>query len=68
MIFNVAAARMAGGLSDRARGACHAPGFADVVIAATACCHGLTILTRNVRHFAPLGVAAVDPFKTLPTK
>jgi len=42
-------------------------GFADVVIAATARCHGLTILTRNVRHFAPLGAAAVDPFKTLPT-
>jgi predicted nucleic acid-binding protein len=68
LAFDVAAARMAGGLSDRARGAGHAPGFADVVIAATARCHGLTILTRNVRHFAPLGVAAVDPFKTLPTK
>jgi toxin FitB len=68
LAFDVPAARMAGGLSDRARGAGHAPGFADVVIAATARCHGLTILTRNVRHFAPLGVAAVDPFKTLPTK
>jgi predicted nucleic acid-binding protein len=68
LAFDVAAARVAGGLSDRARGAGHAPGFADVVIAATARCHGLTILTRNVRHFAPLGVAAVDPFKTLPTK
>jgi predicted nucleic acid-binding protein len=68
LAFDVAAARMAGGLSDRARGAGHAPGFADVVIAATASCHGLTILTRNVRHFAPLGVAAVDPFKALPMK
>ena len=64
--FDLAAAIVAGALSDKARGAGHAPGFADIAIAATAQVHGLTILTRNIRHFAPTGVAALDPFDTLP--
>ena len=34
----------------------------DLLIAATAHVHGLTIATRNVRHFEPTGVATVDPF------
>jgi hypothetical protein len=33
----------------------------DGFIAATAEVHGLTVVTRNVRHFAPLGVPAFDP-------
>ena len=64
--FDLAAARLAGVLSDHARGQGHAPGFADVMIAATAQRHGLTILSRNVRHFKPLGVAVHDPFAYLP--
>lgn len=64
--FDAATARIAGVLSDRARGLGHAPGFADIVIAATAQRHGLTILSRNLRHLEPLGVAAVDPFIRLP--
>ena len=64
--FELAAARLAGELTDRARAAGHSPGFADVAIAATAGCHDLTILTRNLRHFEPLGVPAIDPFNTLP--
>lgn len=59
-------ARHIGRLSDRARGQGHAPGFADLAIAATAQHHGWTVLTRNVRHFTPLGVAAHDPFDTVP--
>lgn len=59
-------ARMAGTLSDLARGKGHSPGLADVAIAATAKAHGLTILTRNVRHFGPLEVAFIDPFERLP--
>ncbi|WP_244876980.1 PIN domain-containing protein [Acidocella facilis] len=43
-----------------------APGFADIIIAATAQHHGLTILTRNLRHFEPLGAAVHDPFVRLP--
>jgi predicted nucleic acid-binding protein len=59
-------ARIAGRLSDRARGQGHAPGFADIIIAATARQHGLTILSRNSRHFVPLGVPVLDPYKGLP--
>ena len=34
----------------------------DLLIAATALEHGLTIVTGNVRHFRPTGVAVLDPF------
>ncbi len=64
--FDVSAARLAGELTDKARVAGHSPGFADVAIAATAASHGMTILTRNLRHFTPLGIPAIDPFETLP--
>ena len=64
--FDVAAARLAGVLSDRARASDHARGFADIAIAATAASRGLTVLTRNLRHFGPLGIAAIDPFEELP--
>ena len=64
--FDVPAARLAGQLMDKARTAGHTPGFADIAIAATAASRRLTILTRNLRHFTPLGVPATDPFGTLP--
>ncbi len=64
--FDIQAARIAGALTDRARGLGHAPGFADIIIAATARRHQLTILSRNLRHFEPLGVAVRDPFAALP--
>lgn len=64
--FDLPTARLAGHLSDRARAQGHAPGFADIIIAATAQHHGMTILTRNLRHFAPLGIPAHDPFARLP--
>jgi predicted nucleic acid-binding protein len=51
--------------SARLRG--HAPELADLVIAATAHIHNLTILTRNSRHFEPLGVSHFDPFSALPS-
>ena len=59
-------ARHIGRLTDLARGKGHDPGLADVAIAATALQHGYTILTRNLRHFEPLGVPALDPFSALP--
>jgi predicted nucleic acid-binding protein len=34
----------------------------DVLIAATALEHGLTVATRNVRHFTSTGVAIENPF------
>jgi len=38
-------------------------GGADLLIAATALENGLTIVTRNVRHFLPTGVPVEDPFQ-----
>ena len=34
---------------------------ADLLIAATALERGLTVITRNVRHFEPTGVAVLNP-------
>ncbi|CAD5277419.1 Ribonuclease VapC [Bosea sp. 62] len=62
--FDLRCAHLAGGMLDRARA--HRPGFEDIAIAATAEAHGLIVLTRNLRHFAPLGVSARDPFQGLP--
>jgi len=36
---------------------------ADLLVAATAVAHGLTVATRNLRHFAPTGVRVFDPFR-----
>jgi toxin FitB len=41
-------------------------GIADLIVAATAEAHGLVVLTRNMRHFAPTGVASLDPLAELP--
>ncbi len=38
----------------------------DVIIAATAVHHSLTVLTRNVKHSEPFGVSLHDPFLVLP--
>ena len=65
--FDTPTAEIAGVLADLARGRGHSPGFADVVIAATARRHDLTVLTRNERHFAPLDIPLVDPFPKLPS-
>jgi toxin FitB len=35
----------------------------DALIAATAVAHAMTVVTRNVRHFQPLGVAVVNPWE-----
>ena len=34
----------------------------DLIIAATALVHDLTVVTRNVRHFAPTGVRLFNPW------
>lgn len=36
----------------------------DLLIAATALEHGLTVVTRNLRHFRPTGVATLDPWSS----
>lgn len=35
----------------------------DALIAATAMVHGLTVVTRNVADFGPLGVPLLDPWE-----
>ena len=62
--FGIDEARQAGAILDRARA--HDPGFEDIAIAATAAAHGLTVLTANERHFAPLGVPYANPLQELP--
>lgn len=49
--FDGPTAEIAGVLADLARGRSHSPSLADIAIAATARRHGLTILSRNTRHF-----------------
>ncbi len=64
LAFGTDEAREAGAIIDRARA--HNPGFEDIAIAATAATHGMTVLTANSRHFAPLGVPVANPLKELP--
>jgi toxin FitB len=39
------------------------PSDRDAIVAATALVHGMTVATRNVKHFQPTGVAIVDPWQ-----
>jgi toxin FitB len=41
----------------------HAP-FDDALIAAVAESAGMTVVTRNIKHFEPLGVACLNPWDT----
>ena len=66
LVFDSATAEIAGALSDLARSRGHAPGFADIVIAATALRHDLVVLSHNERHFTPMGAVVIDPFKAIP--
>ena len=66
LAFDTPTAEIAGLLSDLARGRGHAPGFADIAIAATVRRHGLILLSRNTRHFSPMDIDVVDPFRALP--
>ncbi|MDW6020749.1 PIN domain-containing protein [Mesorhizobium sp. BAC0120] len=59
-------AEQAGRLLDVARATGSDPGFEELAIAATAAAHGLTVLTRNTRHFQPLGIDFLNPFEALP--
>ncbi len=41
---------------------------ADLMIAATALEHGLTVVTRNVSDFEPTGAGVLDPFSRRPNR
>jgi toxin FitB len=60
--IEIKVAREAGRFLDEARGQGREPGLADMLIAATARVHGLTVLTRNTRDFEGCGIEVVDPF------
>lgn len=64
--LDAAASRIAGQIADEAVAAGRHPGFTNIVIVALARQNGLTVLTRNLKHFAPLGVDCADPFERLP--
>lgn len=40
--------------------------LADLIIAATAHRHGLTLLTANLKHFRALGISMLNPLEGLP--
>ena len=47
---------------DQGRKARHTYSQPDLIIAATAACHGLTVVTRDVSEFERAGVPVVDPW------
>lgn len=49
-------ARVSGALEAKAIGQGANPGASDAMIAGTAAFHGLTVVTRNLRHFRAFGV------------
>jgi toxin FitB len=57
----------AGELVAAARTAGVRVGSEDAIIAATADLRGLVVLTANTRHFAPMAVAQINPFRELPS-
>lgn len=63
---DVEVAKQAGTMLDAAVAKGRDPGVADILIAATAQAHDLLLLTRNVRHFEPLGISVHDPLIGVP--
>jgi predicted nucleic acid-binding protein len=57
-----AVARASGELRAAREARGHRVAMADMLIAATALAHGLTLVTRNVRDFESCGVSLLDPF------
>lgn len=66
LVFDHEVAMIAGRIEGEAVATGRHPGLADIIIAATASRHGLTVLTQNVRHFQPLGVPIINPFQEAP--
>lgn len=62
LVLDAEAAKRTGELSDAVRALGRHPGFPDVAIAAIADANGLTIATRNLRHFEAIGIDCIDPF------
>jgi toxin FitB len=67
LAFDLRVVRVASALTDRGKAKGKYPGLADVMIAATAVVHGLTLVSSNLKHFEPLGIETFDPFQRLPS-
>jgi predicted nucleic acid-binding protein len=63
--FDRQVARLAGRMDDAITAKGRNPGLADIIIAATAKAHDLTILTANERHFEALEVWYMNPLERL---
>lgn len=61
LAYDLSAAHAAGRLADRVRA--FNPGYQDIAIAAIAEVNMLTVVTLNERHFAPMGIAYINPLK-----
>lgn len=59
--LDASAAAIAGQLEAKAISAGHDPGMADAVIAGIAKAHDLHIVTCNMKHFLPFGIAVSLP-------
>ena len=59
--FGTQAAAIGGRLEAKALAAGHDPGMAHAVVAGIAAAHELVIITRNTKHFLPLGVVVLLP-------
>lgn len=59
--IDASVATVAGRLEADALAAGHNPGMADALIAGMAKTHDLQIVTRNLKHFTPFGVAFLSP-------
>lgn len=64
--LGIEAAGLTGRLLDLANGRGWDPGYEDAAIAATAITSGLTVVTRNMRHFQTMDVPCFDPYLSLP--
>jgi predicted nucleic acid-binding protein len=58
-----AVARLAGAMRARLAGRGQVRTQADMLIAASAAAHGLTLVTRNTKDFAGCGVDLLNPFR-----
>lgn len=63
--FDRHVARLAGRMDDAVTAKGRNPGLADIIIAATARAHDLTILTANERHFEALDARCMNPLERL---
>jgi predicted nucleic acid-binding protein len=61
LAFDAHAAALAGRLEAKAISAGYQSGMADAMIAGLATAHDLVIVTRNLKHFVPFGVAVMSP-------